>query len=189
MLRYRGCRSYTVACRAAMGHLPLGTKLLHRGQNQYFPIFWPFFTQISGRNFLPEHCGEVHPGIAPLQALRCALSSTEQSTFRGGEKGEKVPRKGKEEGWPAKGAKRKKGRVKTSQFFPNSGRRKRGVGFKGGSRHDRNRHNRRNRQNRQNRHGRLLALYFVGRAKGGQGALQNRQTRQNRQNRHEGYPP
>ena len=45
---------------------------------------------------------------------------------------------------------------------------------KGGSRHDRNRHNCRNRQNRQNRHGRLLALYFVGRAKGGQGALQNR---------------
>ena len=43
-----------------------------------------------------------------------------------------------------------------------------GVEFKGGSRHDRNRHNR---QNRQNRHGRLLALYFVGQAKGGQGAL------------------
>ena len=61
-----------------------------------------------------------------------------------------------------------------------------GVEFKGGSRHDRDRHNRRNRQNRQNRHGRLLALYFVGQAKGGQGALRNRQ---NRQNRHEGYPP
>ena len=57
---------------------------------------------------------------------------------------------------------------------------KRGVEFQGGSRHDRNRHNRRNRQNRQDRHGRLLALYFVGQAKGGQGALQNR---------HEGYPP
>ena len=62
----------------------------------------------------------------------------------------------------------------------------RGVEFKGGSRHDRNRHNRRNRQNRQNRHGRLLALYFVGEAKEGQGVLQNRQIRQNR---HEGYPP
>ena len=34
---------------------------------------------------------------------------------------------------------------------------KRGVEFKGGSRHDRNRHNR---QNRQNRHGRLLVLYL-----------------------------
>ena len=55
--------------------------------------------------------------------------------------------------------------------------------IKGGSRHNRNRHNRRNRQNC---HGRLLALYFVGQAKGGQGALQNRQ---NRQNSHEGYPP
>ena len=65
----------------------------------------------------------------------------------------------------------------------------RGVGFKGRSRHDRNRHNRHNRHNRQNRHGRLFVLYFVGPAKRGQGALQNRQTRQNRQNRHEGYPP
>ena len=57
---------------------------------------------------------------------------------------------------------------------------KRGVKFNGGSRHDRN---------RQNRHGRLLALYFIDLAKGGQGALQNRRNRQNRQNRHEGYPP
>ena len=51
---------------------------------------------------------------------------------------------------------------------------------------DRNRHNRRNRQNR---HGRLLALYFVGQAKGGQGALQNRQNCQHRPNHHEGYSP
>ena len=28
-----------------------------------------FFTQISGRNFLPELCGEVHPETTPLQAL------------------------------------------------------------------------------------------------------------------------
>ena len=48
-----------------------------------------------------------------------------------------------------------------------SGLRKRGVGFKGGSRHNRNCHNRRNRQNRQNRHGCLIVLYFVGQAKGG----------------------
>ena len=58
-----------------------------------------------------------------------------------------------------------------------------GVEFKGGSRHDRNR------RNRQNRDGWLLALYFVGEAKGGQGAFQNRQNHQNRQNRHQGYPP
>ena len=44
-----------------------------------------FLTQISGRNFLPELCGEVHPETAPLQDLCCALESTEQSTFRGGE--------------------------------------------------------------------------------------------------------
>ena len=75
----------------------------------------PFFTQISGRNFLPDFCGEVHPETAPLQALYCALCSKEQSTFRGGERGEKVPRKGEEEGRPAEGAKSKKGRVKTGQ--------------------------------------------------------------------------
>ena len=73
--------------------------------------------QISGRNFLPELCGEGNPETAPLQALRCALCSTEQSTFRGGEKGENVPRKGEEEGWPGKGGKRKKGRVKTGLKF------------------------------------------------------------------------
>ena len=28
-----------------------------------------------------------------------------------------MPRKGEEEGWPAKGAKRKKGRAKTGQFW------------------------------------------------------------------------
>ena len=61
-----------------------------------------------------------------------------------------------------------------------------GLSLRGGNRHDRNR---RNRRNRQNRHGRLFVLYFVGQAKGGQGALQNRRNRQNRQNRHEGYPP
>ena len=42
----------------------------------------PSSTQISGKNFLPELCAET----APLQALCCALLSTEQSTFRGGEK-------------------------------------------------------------------------------------------------------
>ena len=41
----------------------------------------------------------------------------------------------------------------------------------------------RHHQNRQKSHGRLLALYFVGQAEGGQGVLQNRQNRQNCQNR------
>ena len=68
----------------------------------------PFFTQISGRNFLPEICGEVHPETALLQTLCYALCSTEQSTFPGGEEGEKAPREGEEEGWPRKGAKGKK---------------------------------------------------------------------------------
>ena len=69
-------------------------------------IVSPFFTQISGRNFLPELFGEVHHETGPLQAVRCDLCSTEQSTFWGKEKVEKVSWEG-EEG-PAKGAKRKK---------------------------------------------------------------------------------
>ena len=56
-----------------------------------------FFTQILGS-------GEVHPETAPLQALCCALRSTEMSTFGGGAKGKKVPKKAEEEGWQAKGA-------------------------------------------------------------------------------------
>ena len=84
----------------------------------FFPFLAaPFFTQISGRNFLPEVWGGVHPETAPLQALCCAPCSTEQSTFRGGKRGKKVLRKGEEEGWSANGAKRKKGRVKTGQFL------------------------------------------------------------------------
>ena len=91
-------------CRISIGH---------EFGNMY--IYWPFFTQVSGRNLLPEICGEVHPKAAPLQALCCGPCSTEQSTFWGGDKAEKAPRKGEQEGWPAKGAKRKKGRVKTGQ--------------------------------------------------------------------------
>ena len=64
--------------------------------------------QISGGNFLPELFGEVHPETGPLHALWCALCSTQQSTFRGGEICEKVPKKVEEGGWPTKGAKRKK---------------------------------------------------------------------------------
>ena len=75
--------------------------------------------QISGRNFLPELCGEVQPQTAPPQALCCGLCSTEQSTVRGGRKGEKVPRKGEEEGWPAKGGKKEKRTRENRSAFAN----------------------------------------------------------------------
>ena len=78
-----------------------------------------FFTQISGRNFLPELCGEVHPETAPLQAVSCALCSTEQSTFRGGRKRPKGAEKRGGTGVANKGGKkekRKKGRMKTDQI-------------------------------------------------------------------------
>ena len=77
---------------------------------------WPFFTQISGRNFLPELCGEVHPETAPLQALYCALCYGAERFLRG-RTGRKGAQKREEEGWPVEGAKRKKGRVKTGQGF------------------------------------------------------------------------
>ena len=54
--------------------------------------------------FLPER-GEVHPETAPLEALCCALCSTEQSTFPGGETGDKVPRKGTKRGGQPRGNK------------------------------------------------------------------------------------
>ena len=52
--------------------------------------------------------GGVCPETALLQALSCAFCSTEQSMFRGGEKAEKAPRKGEQEGWPLKGQKGQK---------------------------------------------------------------------------------
>ena len=68
-----------------------------------------FFTQISGRNFLPELCGEVHPETALFQALRCALYSTEQSTFFEGKKRAKICReKGRKRGGQERRQKGKK---------------------------------------------------------------------------------
>ena len=55
---------------------------------------WPFFMRISGRNFLPELWGEVHPETVPLQDLCCALCPTELSRFLGREKGEKGRKRG-----------------------------------------------------------------------------------------------
>ena len=69
---------------------------------------WLFFTQISGRNFLPELCGEIHPGTAPLQALHCALCSTEQSTFRGRKKWRKCVEKRAGRGVASKRGKKEK---------------------------------------------------------------------------------
>ena len=50
---------------------------------------------------------------SPSSALCPLLYRTEHVSR--GKNGKNVPRKGEEEGWPAKGAKRKKGRVKTGQ--------------------------------------------------------------------------
>ena len=52
----------------------------------------------------------------PLSKLCAVPFALQNRALFEGEKGDKVPRKGEETGWPAKGAKRKKGRVKTGQF-------------------------------------------------------------------------
>ena len=70
----------------------------------------PFFTQISGRKFLPELCREAHPETAPFQALCCDPCSTEQSTFRRGEKGKMCLEKGRKRGGQQKGQKGKRTR-------------------------------------------------------------------------------
>ena len=54
-------------------------------------------------NFLPELCGEVDPETAPLRALSCALCSTEQRTFRGGERGRRGAERGVGRGVASKG--------------------------------------------------------------------------------------
>ena len=66
---------------------------------------------ISFPNFV-ERCIPELP-LSKLCPVPFAVQN--RALFEGGGKGEKVPRKGEEEGWPAKGAKRKKGRVKTGQ--------------------------------------------------------------------------
>ena len=67
-----------------------------------------FFTQISGRNFLPELCGYVHAETVPLQALGCAPCSTEKSIFREAEKGENGAEKRGGRGLASKGCEKEK---------------------------------------------------------------------------------
>ena len=47
---------------------------------------WPVFTQISGRNFLPELCGEVHLENVPLQALPCPSFALQNRALLEGDK-------------------------------------------------------------------------------------------------------
>ena len=71
------------------------------------------FTQISGRNFLPELFGEVHPETAPFSKVCAVPFALHNRALFEVEKRTKRWREREEEGWPAKGGKRKKGRVKT----------------------------------------------------------------------------
>ena len=106
--------------RAAMWITHVGSRFRH-GLLEKSLIKLTFFHTDFGKEFPSRTLWKkVHPETAPLQAVRCALRSTEQSPFRGGEgakmcreKGGK--RRGGEEAWAAKGAKRKKGRMKTGQ--------------------------------------------------------------------------
>ena len=53
-------------------------------KKQMGSFVWPFFTQILGRNFLSELCGEVHPETAPLQgSVLCDLLYRTEHFSRG----------------------------------------------------------------------------------------------------------
>ena len=86
---------------------------------QYVPLspcrYWPFFMQISGRKFLPELCGEVHPKTASLQALCCAFSLQNRALFEEQKKKAKACRERGGRGVAKKGGKKEKRRVKTGQ--------------------------------------------------------------------------
>ena len=75
-------------------------------------IVWPFFTQISGRNFLPELFGRH----SPRSVLCPLLYRTEHFSEENGAK--RCPEKEGKEGWPSEGGKRKKGCVKRGQYWP-----------------------------------------------------------------------
>ena len=75
-----------------------------------------FCTQISGRKFLPELSGEIHPGTAPLQALRCALALQNRALFEG-EKMAKMCQEKERKGGGQQRGKKEKGRVETGQKF------------------------------------------------------------------------
>ena len=84
---------------------------------KFLAEIWLYFTDPFSRGFregisFPNILERSIPGL-PLSKL-CAVPFALQN--RALFEGEKMPRKGEEEGWPAKGAKRKKGRAKTGQW-------------------------------------------------------------------------
>ena len=79
-----------------------------------------FFTQISGRNFLPELFGEVHPKTAPLSSsVLCPSIYRKEHLFDGEKRAKRCREKRRKRGGQERGQKkRKKGCVKTGQVFP-----------------------------------------------------------------------
>ena len=100
-----GCGSEWFGCGSDV------VRILAKVKGKWFPA-------VSGaRNFLSDlHAEGVHPEIAPLQALCSVPLALEQSSFRGGEQGKMVPRKGEEEGCPARGQKGKRPRENNSAY-------------------------------------------------------------------------
>ena len=58
-------------------------------------VYRPFFTRISGRNFLPELCGGVHSETSPLQALCCAFALQSRALFEGEKRAKRCLEKGR----------------------------------------------------------------------------------------------
>ena len=71
-------------------------------------MVWPFFTQISGRNFLPELCGEVHPGAALSKLCVVPFALQNRALFEGEKRVKKCWEKGRKRGGQQRGQKGKK---------------------------------------------------------------------------------
>ena len=89
-------------------------------RNSGFPI--KEYSDLFSRRFregisFPNFVEKCIPELPLSKLCSVPISLQNRALFERGEKGEKVPRKGEEEGWPAKGAKRKKGRAKTGQYY------------------------------------------------------------------------
>ena len=74
-----------------------------------------FFHADFRKEFPSQNLWRVRPEL-PLSKLCAVPLALQDETLFEWRKGRKAPRRRKEEGWPAKGAKRKKGRLKTGHY-------------------------------------------------------------------------
>ena len=93
-------------------HWSMDGSFQHLSRNYYLTCFHEDF----GKGFPSRTLWRGPPWNCPSpSSVLCHLLYRTEQVSRG-EKGDKVPWKGEDEGWPAKGGKKEKGRVKTGQL-------------------------------------------------------------------------